>query len=97
MTGRIRHQNYGYFQSRLLLLKPNRAQHLARHGVEVEIQAISSSQGGVAATIRQHVLDAEADLLVLGPYSRSRVVERVLGGVTEDLLAEVPAPLFVSH
>lgn len=73
------------------------AQHLARHGVEVEIQAISSSQGGVAATIRQHVLDAEADLLVLGPYSRSRVVERVLGGVTEDLLAEVPAPLFVSH
>ena len=73
------------------------AQHLARHSVEVEIQAISSSQGGVAATIRQHVLDAEADLLVLGPYSRSRVVERVLGGVTEDLLAEVPAPLFVSH
>lgn len=73
------------------------AQHLARHGVEVEIQAINSSQGGIAATIRQHVLDAEADLLVLGPYSRSRVVERVLGGVTEDLLAEVPAPLFVSH
>jgi len=73
------------------------AQHLSRHGVEVEIQTISSSQGGVAATIRQHVLDADADLLVLGPYSRSRVVERVLGGVTEDLLAEVPAPLFVSH
>ncbi|MCI1112908.1 universal stress protein [Stenotrophomonas maltophilia] len=73
------------------------AQHLSRHGVEVEIQTISSSQGGVAAAIRQHVLDADADLLVLGPYSRSRVVERVLGGVTEDLLAEVPAPLFVSH
>ncbi|HFK2920347.1 TPA: hypothetical protein ACGY72_001514 [Stenotrophomonas maltophilia] len=51
----------------------------------------------MAATSRRHVLDAGADLLVLGPYSRSRVVELVLGGVTEDLLAAVPAPLFVSH
>ncbi|RTQ87516.1 universal stress protein [Stenotrophomonas maltophilia] len=73
------------------------ARHLSRHGVQVEVQSISSAQGRIAEAIRQHVLDSGADLLVLGPYSRSAVIERLLGGVTRDLLAAIPAPLFVSH
>jgi nucleotide-binding universal stress UspA family protein len=33
----------------------------------------------------------------MGLFGRSRLAELILGGVSNDLLAEPPCPLFLSH
>lgn len=38
-----------------------------------------------------------ADLLVMGAYTHPRLMELVLGGVTRDLLADVPLPVLMHH
>ena len=47
--------------------------------------------------IRRHIGMAGADMAVLGLYGHSRLRELVLGGVTRDLLDELPVPLLMSH
>ena len=39
----------------------------------------------------------ESDLLVMGGYSRSRLRQRVFGGVTEHMLNEANIPIFILH
>ncbi|MCE4369616.1 universal stress protein [Xanthomonas hortorum] len=73
------------------------AAYLARHGVEVEVVRIASGERPVASALLAHAQEIGADLLVFGAYSRARLSEAVLGGVTRTLLAEPPLPLFVSH
>ncbi len=38
-----------------------------------------------------------ADLLVMGAYTRRRLIEFVLGGVTRDVLADVSLPVLMHH
>jgi hypothetical protein len=44
-----------------------------------------------------HVHGCKNARLVLGLYGHSRLREMVLGGVTRDLLHDIPMPLLVSH
>lgn len=73
------------------------AHYLARHGVVVNLERTDSAGKPVAEVIRDHALAMGADLIVFGAYSRPRISEVVLGGVSRTLLADVPLPLFVSH
>jgi nucleotide-binding universal stress UspA family protein len=47
--------------------------------------------------ISRHIGMAGADMAVLGLYGHSRLREFVLGGVSRELLDEMPAPLLMSH
>jgi nucleotide-binding universal stress UspA family protein len=47
--------------------------------------------------ISRHIGMAGADMAVLGLYGHSRLRELVLGGVSRDLLEELPVPLLMSH
>jgi nucleotide-binding universal stress UspA family protein len=47
----------------------------------------------ITATCR----DAGADLLVMGAYSRSRLNERIFGGVTETMLFRSSLPVLMYH
>jgi nucleotide-binding universal stress UspA family protein len=47
--------------------------------------------------IARHIGMAGADMAVLGLYGHSRLLERVLGGASRELLEEMPVPLLVSH
>jgi len=40
--------------------------------------------------------ECDADLLVMGAYGHSRVREFLFGGVTRDLLAASPLPVFMA-
>jgi nucleotide-binding universal stress UspA family protein len=73
------------------------ATYLAHHGVQVDVNRIASQDGTIADAIVAAALDQRADLIVFGAYSRPRLSEALLGGVTRTLLADVPLPLFVSH
>jgi len=39
----------------------------------------------------------DADLMVMGAYSRTRVVEQLLGGTTEHFLMRAKIPVLSTH
>ncbi|HET9902568.1 MAG TPA: universal stress protein [Xanthobacteraceae bacterium] len=71
-------------------------QHLARHGVTVEVKRIVAT-GKVEETLLSHAADMSADLVVMGGYGHSRLREFILGGVTRGMLASMTVPCFMSH
>ncbi|MBB3772832.1 nucleotide-binding universal stress UspA family protein [Angulomicrobium tetraedrale] len=69
--------------------------YLASHGVKATHKHLS--EVNAAAGIVAEVDAFGANLLVLGAYSRSRLAELVLGGVTASLLDNPPVPLLIAH
>jgi len=72
-------------------------QHLARHGLKVDVKRITSPDIDVPSTILSHAADSSADLIVMGGYGHSRVRDFVLGGATKDVLRDLQLPVLVSH
>ncbi|WP_366071752.1 universal stress protein [Nitrobacter sp.] len=71
--------------------------HLSRHGAKVDIARVSSDGAPIAEAISKQAIEHNADLLVLGAYSRPRITEILLGGTTRSLLANAPLPLLISR
>ncbi|HEY5066494.1 MAG TPA: universal stress protein [Xanthobacteraceae bacterium] len=72
-------------------------QHLARHGLKVDIKRISEGSIDVADALLSHAADFSADFIVMGGYGHSRLREFVLGGVTHSILKSMTAPVLMSH
>jgi cytochrome c2/nucleotide-binding universal stress UspA family protein len=72
-------------------------QHLARHGLKVDVKRITISDIDVPSTILSHAADSSADLIVMGGYGHSRLREFVLGGATRGLLEAMTVPVLMSH
>lgn len=73
------------------------AKHLARHGVEVVLEAVDAAGRGIGDVLRSCIASRNADLLVMGAYGHSRVRDFILGGATKSMLAQPPLPIFLSH
>jgi nucleotide-binding universal stress UspA family protein len=73
------------------------ATYLARHGVKVTVDRLSSQGRSVADTLRQHMVDMSADLLVMGAYGHSRLRERIFGGVTRSMIENPHLPVFLAR
>jgi nucleotide-binding universal stress UspA family protein len=73
------------------------AQHLARHGLNVELRQINASDVDVANVILSDAADRDAGLIVMGGYGHSRLREFVLGGATRGILSSMTAPTLMSH
>jgi nucleotide-binding universal stress UspA family protein len=69
---------------------------LARHGVRVESMALRGARP-IRDELQAQALDFGADLLVMGCYGHSRLRERVLGGVTREMLKNIPLPLLLAN
>jgi nucleotide-binding universal stress UspA family protein len=72
-------------------------QHLARHGLKVDVKRIVATESNVANTILSYVADSGADLIVMGGYGHSRLREFILGGVTRGILEAMTVPTLMSH
>src|SRR5271156_322381 len=73
------------------------AQHLARHGLTVEVHSIPGGNIDVADALLSHAADSGADFMVMGGYGHSRLREFVLGGVTHSILRSMTVPVLMSH
>jgi nucleotide-binding universal stress UspA family protein len=73
------------------------AQHLARHGLAVELKTIVAPNAKTADVLLSHAADTSADLLVLVGFGHSRLREFVLGGVTRSILETMTVPTLMSH
>jgi nucleotide-binding universal stress UspA family protein len=72
-------------------------QHLARHGLKVDVKRIVATDTDVANTILSHAADTGADFMVMGGYGHSRLREFILGGATRGILASMTLPTLMSH
>jgi nucleotide-binding universal stress UspA family protein len=73
------------------------AAYLARHGVNVTVDRLPSSNHPVADVLRQHAIDISAELMVMGAYGHSRLRERIFGGVTRSSLENQSLPIFMAR
>lgn len=73
------------------------ALQLARHGVHVTVDRVTSQGSPIAEVILRYAMQNGSDLLVVGAYSHARAKELLLGGATRTLLAQMPVPVLVSR
>jgi nucleotide-binding universal stress UspA family protein len=69
------------------------ALQLVRHGAHVNVDRVTSNGSSIAQVILRYAMQSGSDLLVFGAYSHARLRERLLGGTTRTLLAQMPAEL----
>jgi len=71
------------------------AAYVERHGFSVETETIKADSKGVGESLLRY--SQNADLLVTGAFSHSRLREVVLGGVTRHILANAEVPVLMVH
>ena len=69
--------------------------YLAHWGIEASLHREKGRE--VAREILQVYQRNDCDLLVMGAYSHSRLRQRMLGGVTQELVSEHDLPVFALH
>lgn len=73
------------------------AVYLHRHGIRTTILPLPTQHERVTETLLAEIDALRADYLVMGGFGGNRLVEAMFGGVTRDMLADSPVPLFLAH
>lgn len=73
------------------------ADHLARHGLKVDLKPIVAPDSDVANVVLSQAADSDADLIVMGGYGHTRLREFILGGATRGMLESMTVPVLMSH
>ena len=71
--------------------------HLQRNGVKASARNVVSGSRTVGEAILDETREVNADLIVKGAYTHSRLRQLVFGGATRHLLHNTPIPLFMAH
>jgi nucleotide-binding universal stress UspA family protein len=87
------------FAERYGALPPEQmVEHLRRHGASVEgIWLNKIPPGSIADAVQAEAHKAGADLIVAGAFGHPRLWEKMMGGVTRDLLARMTLPVLMSY
>lgn len=72
-------------------------EHLRRHEVAARHLHVPHCQGDICADLLSQAQREGASLIVGGVYSRGPFAERVLGGVTSDMLKHTETSWFMAH
>jgi nucleotide-binding universal stress UspA family protein len=91
--------NPAEFAQRYGALPPEKmVEHLRRHGAAVTgvwLNEVSSEL--IADAVQAEALKVGADLIVAGAFGHPRLREKLMGGVTRDLLARMELPVLMSY
>lgn len=72
-------------------------QHLARHCRSPVVTDLPVDHADAGRTLHQHLDLVRPDLVVMGAYGHSRLVEFVMGGVTRLMLSTARYPVFCAY
>ena len=73
------------------------AEHLARHGLKINLKPLVAPDSDAANVILSEAADSETKLVVMGGFGHSRLREFVLGGVTRCILESMTVPVLMAH
>jgi nucleotide-binding universal stress UspA family protein len=73
------------------------AEHLQRHGIQVDQIELEAKAADTGMDLIDYANSVEADLIVMGAYTHSRLREEVFGGATRTVLKNMTTPVFLSH
>ena len=72
-------------------------EHLARHGLTVEVKRLVAAHVDVSNVILSYAAGCGADFIVMGGYGHSRLREFILGGATRGILQSMTVPVLMAH
>jgi nucleotide-binding universal stress UspA family protein len=67
------------------------------HGIKAEPMLLTRGEVGVGSRLVHEAHSIGADCLVMGAYRHNRLVEMILGGVTDHMLRHADLPIFMLH
>lgn len=73
------------------------ATNLAAHGIAVRARHIAAEGRAAGAIYVEAARAMEADLMVKGAYTQSRLRQMIFGGATRYILSEAPIPVLLAH
>lgn len=71
--------------------------YLKRHGVKAQPVTASVEHGDAGEAILAQAKKADADLVVMGAFARTRFAEMILGGATNRVLRDMGTCVLMSH
>jgi nucleotide-binding universal stress UspA family protein len=70
---------------------------LSHHGCKVSLSQFPSGGREIGQCIQDRAKEVGAELVVLGAYGHSRLVQAVFGGTTKTMLEQTDLPVLVAH
>ena len=70
-------------------------EYLRWHGIIAHLQAFDGSGRPAGQIILDQIAKENADMLVMGAYTRSHLQRIIFGGVTSEIFAKMPVPVFM--
>jgi nucleotide-binding universal stress UspA family protein len=71
--------------------------HLGRHGIKAQPEESARAGIAISEVLLSRAVDLGADMIVAGAYHHAQLRERLLGGVSRDLLDHLTVPVLMSH
>jgi nucleotide-binding universal stress UspA family protein len=71
--------------------------HLVRNGVAAEAETVPTGGRTAGEVILEKCRDIQADLLVKGAYTHSRLRQVIFGGATEHVMKHAAVPVLLAH
>ncbi len=72
-------------------------EHLKSHGIGAKLELIDAGGHKIGNVMAEYVTAHDVDMLVMGAFGHSRLIEFVLGGATRSIVNRPPIPVFLSH
>lgn len=73
------------------------AAYLSRHDIASTVQRVELRFDPIVKTLIDAIAQHRAGLVVMGAFRHWRMTEAIFGGVTTNMLARSPVPLFMAH
>ncbi len=70
---------------------------LSHHGCSVTVSQFPTGGREVAQCIQERANEQGADLIVMGAYGHSRMIEAIFGGTTRTMMEQTEHPVFLAH
>ena len=73
------------------------ADYLALHGVVADVHLVDAQGRAAGEVLLETAEKSKTDLLVMGGYSHSRLLEFIIGGVTQHIRSHATIPVLMAH